>query len=206
MSIVGTIVSHDESLHRGLVMPDGGPHAVPFMEGDVLNWDRRSMLLGQKVSFGIVQTADGHVAIHIMLLAQAKRNGERFSNDIVASLVAPLLVVASTFSLEHFLGYPLVIAFLVSINFIAFITAALVAITPVTRNTSLPEAVTILMAFCGAAPAVLIATYLIPSRLRREPIVVLLFALIIIQAITAKRYFPEVYRASTWRIIASRAL
>jgi uncharacterized membrane protein YsdA (DUF1294 family) len=183
-------------------MPDGGPHAIPFTEGDVLNWDRQTTLLGQKVRFGIVQTAHGHVAIHIVILEQKTRKKVFVSNGLVASLVAPFLVGATTFCLTRFLDWPLVIAYLISVNFIAFITAVLVATMPRSHRARLPETVTILMAFCGAAPAVLIATYLIPSRLRSEPIVVLLFALIVIQVIAIKRYHPEIYRAETWRAVS----
>jgi uncharacterized membrane protein YsdA (DUF1294 family) len=202
MSIIGTIVSHDESLHTGLVMPDGGPHAIPFTEGDVLNWDRQTTLLGQKVRFGVVQTAHGHVAIHIVILQQTTRKKILVSNGAIASLVAPLLVGAATFCLSRFLDWPLAIAYLITVNFIAFVTAVLVATTPRSARARLPEAVTILVAFCGGAPAVLIATYLIPSRLRSEPIVVLLFALVVIQVIAIKRYHPEVYRAETWRAVS----
>ena len=197
MPYAGTIVSHDLSLHTGLVLPDGNAQAIAFTEGDVLNWQRTAPLFGQRVSFEVVQTPHGYAAVQMFLLDQKKpRNLEL--RDFLAVLIAPLLVAGTTYALSHFLNFPLIFAYIPTINFISFMMVMLVSNSSRVQRPKFAEFMVVALAFCGGAPAILLAVLFSGARLRSQSMFLLVAALVIMQAIALKKYFPEVYDWHTW--------
>jgi hypothetical protein len=204
MPFVGTIVSHDLSLHTGLVIPDGNSQAVSFTEGDVLNWQRNVPLFGQRVSFEIVQTPQGYAAIQMFLLNERPQRSLP-SREVVASLVAPLMVAAATYALVHFFLLPPVFAYLPAVNFVTAIMFFLVAGTPRTSRPRPPEVMLFILASCGGAPILLLLTIFSRTRLRSEGVLVLIFSFLLMQAIFLKRYYPQVYDFQLWSLYLSAA-
>ncbi|MEN9846042.1 MAG: hypothetical protein RIS36_1189 [Pseudomonadota bacterium] len=204
MPFAGTIVSHDLSLHTGLVLPDGNVQAISFTEGDVLNWHRTSPLFGQRVSFEVVRTPQGYAAIQMFLLNEkAPRLFE--SREIAASFVAPLLVAATTYALSTFFLLPPVFAYLPAINFITAIMFFLVAGTRRGHRPSPPEVTLLGLAMCGGAPILLLLLVLTRTRLRAEGIILLIFSAFLMQAILIKKYYPLVYDRRAWAMYLSAA-
>jgi len=204
MPFAGTIVSHDLSLHTGLVIPDGNPQAISFTEGDVLNWHRNCPLFGQRVSFEVVQTPQGYAAIQMFLLNE-KTPRSFDSRDLTASLVAPLMVAATTYMLSHFLLLPPLFAYLPAINFITAIMFFLVTATPRTQRPRPPEMMLFVLGICGGAPILLPLIIFTRTRLRSEGVLVLVFALLLMQAVILKRYYPHVYDPDMWKLYFSAA-
>jgi hypothetical protein len=202
MPFVGTIVSHDLSLHTGLVLPDGKPQALSFTEGDVLNWHRTSPLFGERVSFEVVQTPQGYAAIQMFLLNERPQRSFN-SREIFASLTAPLMVGASTYLLSYFLLLPPIFAYLPAINFITVIMFFLVAGTPRSHRPRPPEIVLLVLAICGGAIALMPLILFTRTRLRSEGMLVLVFALVIMQAILLKKHHPDVYNREAWTLYFS---
>jgi hypothetical protein len=204
MPFVGTIVSHDLSLHTGLVIPDGNAQAISFTEGDVLNWQRNFPLFGQRVSFEIVQTPQGYAAIQMFLLNERPQRTLP-SRELVASLVAPLMVAAATYALVRFIFLPPVFAYLPAVNFVTAVMFFLVAGTPRTSRPRPPEVMLFVLASCGGAPTLLLLTIFSRTRLRSEGALVLIFALVLMQLIFLKRYYPHVYDFDLWGLYLSAA-
>jgi hypothetical protein len=204
MPFAGTIVSHDLSLHTGLVLPDGSTQAISFTEGDVLNWHRNSPLYGQRVSFEVVQTPKGYAAIQMFLLNE-KPPRSFDSRDLTASLVAPVMVAATTYMLSHFLLLPPLFAYLPAINFISAIMFFLVTGTPRTQRPRPPELILFVLAICGGAPILFPLIIFTRTRLRSEGVLVLVFALLLMQAVILKRYYPHVYDPEIWKLYFSAA-
>ena len=204
MPFAGTIVSHDLSLHTGLVLPDGNSQAISFTEGDVLNWHRTSPLFGQRVSFEVVQTPQGFAAIQMFLLNEKPPRSFE-SREIAASLVAPLLVAATTYLLSTFFLLPSIFAYLPAINFITAIMFFLVAGTPRSHRPRPPEVTLLILAICGGAPILLLLLVFTRTRLRSEGIILLVFSLFLMQAILLKKYYPHVYDWRDWSLYFSAA-
>ena len=204
MPFAGTIVSHDLSLHTGLVLPDGNSQAFSFTEGDVLNWHRNSPLFGQRVSFEVVQTPQGYAAIQMFLLNE-KPPRSLPSREITACLVAPVMVAVTTYWLSHFLLFPPIFAYLPAINFITAIMFPLVNGTPRTHRPRPPEVMLLALATCGGAPILMLLIIFTRSRLRSEGVIALVFALLLMQAILFKRYYPQVYDRQMWNLLFSTA-
>ena len=198
MAFNGTIVSHDISLHTGLVLPDGNAQALSFTEGDVLNWRGSSPLFGQRVSYEVVQTPAGYAAIQMVLL-QEERPSLTKPGDWMPALVAPLLVVAVTYYASRFFLLPLVFAYIPVVNFISLIMLILVASTPRSARPRPPEISLMLLAFCGGALSVFVGILATRTRLRNEGLLVFLFSMLMMQAIVVKKYYPEIFDLGTWR-------
>lgn len=199
MPFAGTIVSHDISLHTGLVLPDGNSQAIAFTEGDVLNWKGDSFLFGQRVSFEVVQTPHGYAAIQMVLLQEKKRSLVQ-PGDWLASILAPVMVAGATYLLSHLFFLPTIFSYVIAINFISLLTLMLVSASPRPARPRLPEMTLLLLAFCGGAPALFLGILFIPTRFRNEGILVLLFSLLLMQTIGLKKYYPQVYDIESWRM------
>ena len=196
MTYSGIIVSHDSSLHTGLVMPDESPQAIAFTEGDVLNWDRQTALLGQRVSFSVVQTSIGFAAIHVML-PQRKKN-VRIEREYAAALVCPLAVAILTAFIYYIYFWPLIISYVASVNVAGLLMLMLVASTGYQYKIRPPEIAVGILALAGGAPAVMLGAYILPTRFRTEQMIFLFGAIAICQALALHRFFPEFYDKSTW--------
>lgn len=202
MEFEGVIISHDPSLHVGLVLPSTGEQAIPFTEGDVINWTGAEQLLGQKVSFAVVQTASGLVAFNMRLLAKKSALRVISRKDIVVTILAPCIIAASVYALYHYLFWPLIIAYLVSVNIGALLLLVFIAASGYLNRTRPTEAMLLCLAFAGAAPVLLLAIFIVPTKFSAEHVAVLLGALILIQIILLKREFPEVFEVDTWQVLS----
>lgn len=199
MPYTGTIVSHDPSLHTGLVLPDGHQQAISFTEGDLMNWAGNTLLFGQRVSFEAVETPRGWVAIHVVLLANNPRPKLRVRpGNWMAAIVGPLMVALTTHLSTRFLLMPPEFAYALSVNFITLLMFVLVATTPPTGRKNPAEAALVLMALCGGAPMLFICVLTIHSRLSSEGLLALLFAFLIMQFFLAQTYAPELLHWRAW--------
>lgn len=199
MPFTGTIVSHDPSLHTGLVLPDGYEQAIGFTEGDVLNWGGDTVLFGERVSFEVIQTPNGHVAVQMVLLETRSRPKIRIRpGNWMAAVVGPLMVVATTYLAITFFFMPPVFAYALSVNFITLLMFVLVATTPSTGRRNPAEAALILMALSGGAPILFICVLTIHSRLSSEGLLALLFAFVVMQVIVTQTYAPDILRWRVW--------
>ena len=201
MEFKGVIISHDPSLHVGLVLPNDSEQAIPFTEGDVLNWAGAEGLLGEKVSFSVVQTASGIVAFNMRLETKKRALSTINRSDLVVTALAPCMIAAGVYALYHYLFWPLVLAYLVSVNVGALLLLVFIGASGYLNRTRPTEALLIALAFAGAAPVLLLSIFIVPSKFSAEHIAVLLGALIIIQLIILKREFPEVFEVDTWRVL-----
>lgn len=204
MPFAGTIVSHDLSLHTGLVLPDGNSQAISFTEGDVLNWHRNSPLFGQRVSFEVVQTPQGYAAIQMFLLNERPVRALP-SRDLVASFVAPVMVAVTTYLLSYLLLLPPIFAYLPAINLISSIMFLLVAGRPRGYRPQPSEVMLLALAISGGAPILMLLILFTRTRFRSEGIIVLIFSLVLMQAILLKKYYPQVYDRDVWSLYFATA-
>lgn len=199
MPFTGTIVSHDPSLHTGLVLPDGHQQAIGFTEGDVLNWSGDTLLFGEKVSFEAIQTPTGYAAVQMVLLENKPRSKLRIRpGNWMAAVVGPVMVAATTHLAMKFLLMPPAFAYALSVNFIILLMFVLVATTPSTGRRNPAEAALVLMALCGGAPILFICILTIHSRLSSEGLLALLFAFVVMQFILVQTYAPDVLHWRAW--------
>jgi uncharacterized membrane protein YsdA (DUF1294 family) len=201
MEFEGMIISHDPSLHTGLILPSNSEQAVPFTEGDVINWTGAHPLLGEKVSFAVVQTASGIVAFNIRLLSTRRQLLSVRRSDLVVTALAPCILAGCVYGLYHYLFWPLIIAYLASVNIVALALLVFVGASGYLNRARPTEAMLLLLAFAGGAPVLLLAIFIVPTKFSAEHIAVLLGALLLIQLIVLKREFPEVFEVDTWRVL-----
>lgn len=197
MSYVGTIVSHDRSLHTGLVLPDNSPEAISFTEGDVLNWDRVSPLVGERAVFEIVQVAQGYAAIQ-MLLPQQVVKKPYIPQAVTQLLVPPLLVLVAAYALHLWLFWPLIISYFICINFVGLVLLMLIAASQYSRGVRPAEFTAVVLAFLGGAPVMTFGAYLLPTRFQTEVTVVSLVGLSVCQGLFLNAFFPEFFELSIW--------
>ena len=198
MSFTGTIVSHDPSLHTGLVLPAGHQQAIGFTEGDVLNWSGDTLLFGEEVSFEAIQTPAGYVAVQMVILESTPRLKLSIRpGNWLAAIAGPAMVAATTYLAINFLFMPPTFAYALSVNFISLLMFVLVATTPSTGRRNPAEAALLLMALCGGAPILFVCVLTIHSRLSSEGLLALLFTFIVMQVIVAQTYAPDVL---SWRV------
>ena len=197
MSYVGTIVSHDRSLHTGLVLPDNSPEAISFTEGDVLNWDRVSPLVGERAVFEIVQVAQGYAAIQ-MLLPQQVVKKPYIPQAVTQLLVPPLLVLVAAYALHLWLFWPLIISYFICINFIGLVLLMLIAASQYSSGVRPAVFTAVVLAFLGGAPVMTFGAYLLPTRFQTEVTVVSLVGLSVCQGLFLNAFFPEFFELSIW--------
>jgi len=197
MSYVGTIVSHDRSLHTGLVLPDNSPEAISFTEGDVLNWDHVTPLVGERAVFEIVQVAQGYAAIQ-MLLPPRKVKQPYIPQTVTQLLVPPLLVLVAAYALHLWLFWPLIISYFICINFIGLVLLMLIAAGQYSSGVRPAEFTAVLLAFLGGAPVMTFGAYLLPTRFQTEVAVVFLVGLSVCQGLFLNAFFPEFFELSIW--------
>jgi hypothetical protein len=199
MPFIGTIVSHDPSLHSGLVLPDGYSQAVGFTEGDVSNWPGTTVLFGRRVSFDVIQTSTGYAAIGILLLEATPSPKFRFDpGNWPAAIIGPVMVAVTTYLGATFLSIPPMFAYVVAVNFIVLLMFVLVAISPSTGRTNPAEASLFLLALGGGALILFICILTIHSRLSSEGLLALLFVFMVIQFIIAQSCAPELLSWREW--------
>lgn len=200
MSLIGQIISHDQSLRVGIIRALNSAHSVMFLEGDVTNRNpEMGSLVGRTVSFDVVQTPNGLAAVNITLVRKRlSRPGEW-----VVVLLAPLLVVAASYGLRAELGWPLIHSYLASINLVAFMLCIIMATRPLTYQTRPAEAALFLLAVAGGAPSTLFASCLVPSKLRSDAGRFALFALIVVQLMLLYRYYPGFFTKESLEVFLS---
>jgi len=199
MTYTGTVVSHDPSLHTGLVLPDNYPKAIGFTEGDVINWEGTTSLYGERVSFDVIETAGGFAAIQMLLLRAKPR--PRFNlraGSWPAAVVAPIMVAVTTHLTSTFFSMPPIFGYVIAVNFITLLMFVLVALSPSTGKTNPAEASLLLLALGGGAPFLFICMLTIRSRLSSEGMLALLFAFIVMQFILAQTYAPDILSWREW--------
>jgi hypothetical protein len=197
MPYVGTIISHDPSLHTGLLIPDESHEAIPFTEGDVLNWDRYTPLLGERVRFEIVQISGGFVAVHIHLPPRERKPD--YSGNLLPALVSPLIVGTVTYLLHIWLWWPLIISYFITVNFVALVLMILIAASGYSPSIRPCEWAAMAFAALGGSPAMIFSAYLLPTRFRTEQALVFFIGLTVCYGLLARRYVPEIFEPEFWK-------
>lgn len=198
---LGTIVSHDGSLHTGLVLPDDNTQAIPFTEGDLVNWDSASTLIGQRVSFDVVEISNGYTAIHMVLQSPPRSPSNRrivVSALVAQLLVGPVLVALCAWGLYTFKSWDPLVAHLIAVNFIAAILVIQLAASPILPRFQPAEYSALLLALCGGSPAVLLGAYLLPIKLKREDIAFFLITICLVQFLALYKFAPYIFSGDTW--------
>ena len=193
---LGTIVSHDSSLHTGLVLPDSGAQAIPFTEGDLVNWDNVSTLIKQRVSFDVVEISNGYAAIHIALHNPPKSRPNQ--RKALSTFVAPVLVALCTWGLYTFKFWDPLVAHLVSINFISAILVLQLTAMPLTPRFQPAEYAALLLAVCGGSPAILLGSYFLPIKFKREDLAFFMVTICLVQFLALYKFTPYLFSKETW--------
>ena len=198
MSLRGQVITHDQSTKTGVIRIDDTAHAVVFMEGDITNKSPDAgSLIGRTLEFDVVQTANGLIAVNIRLTrSKLFRPGEWFW--LIAS---PALVAGGTYGLMLAVDYPLLHAYVISVNFITFLLCVAFARRAWTYGTRPSDLALFLLATCGGATSALIATYLVPTKFRSDAGRFALFALMVTQLILLYRYQPLFFTETSLQIL-----
>ncbi len=198
MSLRGQVISHEQTTKTGVIRIDDSAHVVVFMEGDIINHPQKGeSLVGRGVQFDVVQTANGLIAVNIRLFrGKLFRPGEWFW--VVA---APILVVAATYALRLAVGYPIIHAYLIAVNFTTFLLCFIVARHPWTYQTRPSEAALFLLAVAGGAPCALISSFLLPTKLASDAGRFAAFAMLVAQLILLYRYEPLFFTQTSLEIL-----
>ena len=197
-SFLGQITSHDQTLRVGIIKAADSPHSVMFMEGDVSNKGTHDgSLQGRMVFFDVVQTNNGPTAVNISL---ARKRFFRPGDWLVVCL-APLTLLAATYVLQIELRCSLLLSYIISVNLLCFIIIALLGRSPLTFKTRPAELLLFLLSMAGGAASSLLASYLIPSKMRSDTGRFAMFALIVIHLITLYRLDPKIFSPESIRTI-----
>ena len=198
MSLIGQVITHDQTRQTGVIRIHDTPQAVLFAEDDVTNMPEDiGSLVGRNVLFDVVQTANGVVAVNIRL---ARRKLFR-PGEWLWLVAAPLLVLSGMYGLRLAVGYPFIHAYVISINFVAFLLSVILARQPMTYETKPLEVALFLVAACGGALSALVASYLVLTKFRSDAGRFALFALMVAQLILLYRYKPVFFSQTSLDII-----
>jgi len=197
----GTIISHDASLHVGLIMPKGAAHAVQFTEGDLLNWDGRVHLLGMRVSFEVVNAPRGPTAVYVRLAMPQKQLRGRLGGEWSATIITPLLVPLLTYLLSHHLLLPKMFTYLISVNIVTLVLYALTASRGYTHSMRPSEALLLFLAACGGSPACLFGLFFFRTRFNTKGFYILIAFIMAVQFMAIKRYAPGLLTSRVWRVL-----
>lgn len=201
MSLEGQVITHDQTLKTGAIRVDDTPHAVIFLEGDIANKPADiGSLIGRKVRFDVVQTANGLIAVNIRLVRRKVfQPGEWFW-----VIAAPAFVGAGMYALHFAVNYPLLHAYVVSVNFNTFLMCVLLARRVEAYETRPADVALFLLAAAGGSISALVASYLVPGKLRSDAGRFALFALMVAQLILLYRYQPLFFSETSLEIILRR--
>jgi uncharacterized membrane protein YsdA (DUF1294 family) len=198
MSLRGQVITHDQSTKTGVIRIEDSAHAVVFMEGDITNKSPDAgSLIGRTLEFDVVQTANGLIAVNIRLTrGRMFRPGEWFW--LVAS---PALVAGGTYALMLAVGYPLLYAYIISVNFVTFLLCVAFARRAWTYGTRPSDLALFLLALGGGAMSGLVASYLVPTKFRSDAGRFALFGLMVVQLILLHRYQPLFFTETSLQIL-----
>ena len=198
MPLIGQVITHDQTRRTGVIRIEDTPQAVLFAEDDFTNKPADiGSLIGQHVMFDVVQTANGVVAVNIRL---ARRKIFR-PGEWLWLVAAPLLVLCGMYGLRFAVGYPFIHAYVISINFVAFLLSVVLARQPMTYETRPLEISLFLVAACGGALSALVASYLVLTKFRTDAGRFALFAMMVAQMILLYRYKPAFFSQTSLDII-----
>lgn len=201
MSLIGQVITHDQTRRTGVIRIEDTPQAVLFGEEDFTNKPADiGSLIGRNVMFDVVQTASGVVAVNIRLVRRKFfRPGEW-----LWLVAAPLLVVIGMYVLRFAVGYPFIHAYVIAVNFVAFLLSIILGRQPMTYETRPLEISLFIVAACGGALSALVASYLVLTKFRTDAGRFALFALMVAQLILLYRYKPAFFSQTSLDIILLR--
>ncbi len=188
MAYFGRITSHDIGSNAGIITPNNSGQGVIFLVGDLKNRTNvEKSLSSREVSFDIVQTERGVMAVNISLL------GSRLlrPSDWLAALLAPILATCLGMYLWEFERWAPLVSYLASVNLVAFLLLICQSNRSYSPRLRPSEAVVALMALAGAAIAIFLASSLVASKWRTDVgrfalLIMLLLQILFIRSIEPK--------------------
>jgi uncharacterized membrane protein YsdA (DUF1294 family)/cold shock CspA family protein len=188
MALYGRITSHEGGTNIGIITPNNSAQGVMFLVGDLKN--RKSdeqQLSGREVSFDIVQTDRGPMAINISLL------GSRLlrPSDWLAALLAPILTTALAGYLWEFERWAPIVSYLAAVNLVAFLLLVCQSNRGYSPRLRPSEVVVALMAFGGAAVAIFFASSLVPNKWRTDAGRFALLIMVVLQIFVVRSIEPK---------------
>lgn len=187
MPCYGKITSFEHEMNAGMITSHQSGHAVMFLGGDVKGSNTPlDKMVGKRVSFDIIQTAKGNMAVNVSLESTPfVRPGDR-----LATLVTPFLVVGTGYYFYEFIGLSLLLSYLAAVNLIGFILLICQSSRGPTYKVTYSEYLLGGLAVCGSALSIFFASALVPSKWRTEAGRFALFALVVLHLITLRAIEP----------------
>ena len=196
MSFQGKIVSHDAQTQVGLIKPTGAAQSVMFLEGDIENRGEVSVpLVGRTVSFEVVQTDRGPVAVSINFI----RGGIVRPSDWLAATLAPVLTIAATFIFQLEFEWSLIVSYLVAINMVAFLMLACQSSRPYSSTTNPADIAQFVLALAGGAAATFVGSVMFPSKWYHQAARFVLLVMVVLHCFALKTIDPTLLSKETFQ-------
>jgi len=196
MSLLGQIVTHNQSLQSGVIAPHNATITVAFAERDISNRSPDAgSLVGRMVLFDVVQTANGLVAVNVRLV----RKRVLSPGGYPILIIAPLLVLGAAYGLQYQMQWPLLHSYVVAVNLVGFMLSVVIASRPLTYGTRPADVALFVVAAAGGAISVFFASCLVRSKFRTDAGRFALFVLIVTQLILLYRYSPAFFSDESLR-------
>jgi hypothetical protein len=194
--ISGRIVSFDPVLRIGTILPDSSTQGVVFLENNVINTHAPlHTMIGRAVVFDLIHTEQGATAVNIRI----SRSIQLKPGNLMGALVAPLLVVLTTYACIHYLQWPQLHSYIVSINFVSFLFVMVLSRVPFSYKLRPADLMAITLAICGGAIGALVASLFVRTRFRTDGARFWLVALVIVHGFVVHRLDPQVLSSESWR-------
>ncbi len=174
-------------MNAGMITSHQSGHAVMFLGGDVKGGSPPlDKIVGKRVSFDIIQTAKGNMAVNVALeTTPFVRPGDR-----LATLVTPFLVAGTGYYFYEFMELTLLLSYLAAVNLIGFILLICQSSRGPTYKITYSEYLLGVLAVGGSALAIFFASALVPSKWRTEAGRFALFALVVLHLIALRALEP----------------
>lgn len=198
MPYFGKVASHELESSVGIIKPNNSADGVLFLEGDIAKKPTIvGSLVGKEVSFDLVQTDRGPMAVNIVLLrSKLLRPG----NAMGAILSLPLASGIGYFFWEYLRWTPLV-SYLAAVNLVAFMLIVCQGNQPYSQRLRPAEIAVAAFAVAGGALAAFFATLLVPSRWYGDAGRFGLLALIVAHGFALHAIAPELFTRDAKRYL-----
>jgi uncharacterized membrane protein YsdA (DUF1294 family) len=147
------------------------------------------------VVFDLIHTEQGATAVNIRI----SRSIQLKPGNLMGALVAPLLVVLTTYACIHYLQWPQLHSYIVSINFVSFLFVMVLSRVPFSYKLRPADLMAITLAICGGAIGALVASLFVRTRFRTDGARFWLVALVIVHGFVVHRLDPQVLSSESWR-------
>jgi uncharacterized membrane protein YsdA (DUF1294 family) len=103
--------------------------------------------------------------------------------------LAILLIAAGTFAAAYFLEWPLLVAYLISVNTLTFLMYGFDKRQSIKQGPRVPELILHLLALVGGSPAALVGQLTFRHKTRKQPFKAIFIAIIVLQVTAIGLYY-----------------